>query len=254
VVKSGAFHGEVIGSALVIRLDRPPVNALDADTLHELADRLDAARSAAVASIVLTGTGSVFSAGADLVRVLEADAADVDAGIDALSRAFEALFVFPRPVVAAVNGHALAGGAILTCCCDYRIMSSAAGTIGAVELRAGVPFPAWALEVLRHAVNNHHLQEVVFTGRAYTPDDALTKGLIDEVVPEAELMARALQMADELAAVPPVTYSLMKEALRRPAIDAAVRGTSATDDQIKAAWGSGEVQDAIRKLLASLGG
>lgn len=249
-----AFHSEVTGSVLVIRLDRPPVNALDADTLHELADRLDAARSEAAESIVLTGTGSVFSAGADLFRVLEGDAADVDAGIDALSRAFEALFVFPRPVVAAVNGHALAGGAILTCACDYRIMSATTGTIGAVELRAGVPFPAWALEILRHAVANHHFQEIVFTGRSYPPHDALAKGLVDEVVPDGELMARAVQMADELASVPAVTYSLMKEAVRKPAVDAAVRGTIATDEQIKAAWRSPEVHDAIRKLLASLGG
>jgi enoyl-CoA hydratase len=246
-----AIESELDGTTLVLRLNRPPVNALDVDTLEELSDQLDATESSDATAVVLTGAGTVFSAGADLYRVLEAGPDYIDAGIAALTRAFETLFVFPRPVVAAVNGHALAGGCILTCACDYRIMSESAGTIGAVELKAGVPFPAWALEVLRHAVNNHHVQEIVYTGRSYPPDVALDKGLVDEVVPSDALMARALEMADELAAVPPTTFALMKRALRKPAVEAA-RAGALGDDEIKAAWRSQEVHDAIRALLASL--
>jgi enoyl-CoA hydratase len=248
----GVIQSELRGSTLILRLDRPPVNALDADTLDELSDRLDAAASEAAKAVVLTGTGAIFSAGADLYRVLEGGPDYVNAGIAALSRAFETLFVFPRPVIAAVNGHALAGGCIITCACDYRIMSEDGGRIGAVELKAGVPFPAWALEVLRHAVNNDHVQEIVYTARSYRPADALAKGLVDEVAPAGDLMQRALDMADELAAVPPTTFSLMKRALRKPAVEAARRESAATDEEIKAAWRSEEVHDAIRALLATL--
>jgi enoyl-CoA hydratase len=248
----GAIESELSDNTLVLRLNRPPVNALDAETLDELSDRLDAAVSEDVKAVVLTGTGNVFSAGADLYRVLEGGPEYVNAGIASLSRAFETLFVFPRPVIAAVNGHALAGGCILTCACDYRIMSETAGAIGAVELRAGVPFPAWALEVLRYAVNNEHVQEVVYTARSYVPADALSKGLIDEVTEPSELLPRAFAMATELAAVPPVTFGLMKRALRKPAVEAATREAAATDEEIKAAWRSEEVHDTIRALLASL--
>lgn len=248
----GAIHSELSGGTLVLRLDRPPVNALDVDTLNELADGLASASSEPADSIVLTGTGTVFSAGADLFRVLDGGPDYVDAGIVALSRAFEALFTFPRPVVAAVNGHALAGGCILTCACDYRLMSATGGKIGAVELKAGVPFPAWALEILRYAVNNQHVQEIVYTGRSYTPGVAVGMGLIDEVVPAEDLMTRALEMAAELAAVPATTFTLMKSALRKPAIDAAIAGAAATDEEIKAAWRSEEVQDSIKRLLSSL--
>jgi enoyl-CoA hydratase/carnithine racemase len=115
-----------------------------------------------------------------------------------------------------------------------------------------VPFPAWALEILRFAMNNDHVQEIVYTGRAYSPQDALAKGLVDEVVPGEDLMQRALQTAAELASVPAVTFGLMKEALRKPAIEAAAAGAAATDEEIKAAWRSDEVRDSIRKLLASL--
>jgi enoyl-CoA hydratase len=249
----GTINSRVQDDVLVLEIDRPPVNALDVETLNELAERLEKAVWEEQGSVVLTGKGALFSAGADLRKALDGDADYINAGIVALSQAFEALFVFPRPVVAAVNGHALAGGCVLTCACDYRIMSDAGGTIGAVELKAGVPFPSWALEIVRYAVNNHHVQEVVLTGRAYPPEEALGKGLIDEVVPHDDLMSRAVAMAKELAEVPSNTFRLMKRALRKPAIEAAIKGAAATDDEVKATWRSPEVQDAIRKLLASLG-
>lgn len=248
-----ALNSEVRDGALVIEIDRPPVNALDVETLNELTERLEKAVWEEQGAVVLTGKGSTFSAGADLHKVLEGGPEYVNAGIVALSQAFEALFVFPRPVVAAVNGHALAGGCIVTCACDYRIMSDSAGSIGAVELKAGVPFPSWALEVLRFAVNNEHLQEIVMTGRAYEPAEALDKGLVDEVVPHDQLMERALATAAELGAVPPNTYRLTKRALRKPAVEAAIKGAASTNEEVKATWRSPEVQDSIRKLLSTLG-
>jgi enoyl-CoA hydratase len=248
-----ALNSEARDGVLIIEIDRPPVNALDVDGLNELTERLDKAVWEEQGAIVLTGAGATFSAGADLKKVLDGGPEYINAGIVALSQAFEALFVFPRPVVAAVNGYALAGGCILTCACDYRLMSASAGEIGAIELKAGVPFPSWALEVLRHSVNNQHVQEVVLTGRSYSPADALAKGLIDEVVPADQLMTRALATAAELAAIPPNTYRLTKRALRKPAVEAAIKGAASTNEEIKAAWRSPEVLDAIRRQLAALG-
>ena len=238
---------------VVLTLNRPPVNALDVETLDELTDALNDAARGEPQAVILTSEGRVFSAGADLNRVLEGDATYIDAGIVALSRCFETLFTFPRPVIAAVNGHALAGGCILTCACDYRIMASGDGRIGAIELAAGVPFPSWALEIVRYAVNNQHVPEVVYLARAYEPNDAVRIGLIDEIVDAADLMPRAFEMAGELARVPRQTFELMKRALRRDAVDTARRGT-ARDDVIKAAWRSPEVRDAIKRQMALIAG
>ena len=248
-----AINSEVRDGVLVLELDRPPVNALDVDTLNELTERLDKAVWEEQGALVLTGKGSTFSAGADLRAILDGGPEYINAGIVALSQAFEALFVFPRPVVAAVNGHALAGGCILTCACDYRIMSASAGSIGAVELKVGVPFPSWALEVLRFAVNNDHLQEIVVTARAYEPDEALAKGLVDEIVDEDALMERAFEVASELAAVPANTFRLTKRALRKPAVESAIKGAASTNEEVKAAWRSPEVLDAVRAILTRLG-
>ncbi|MEA2453188.1 MAG: enoyl-CoA hydratase [Actinomycetota bacterium] len=237
---------------LVIELHRPPVNALDIETLDALADVLEDAGEEPDA-VILTGRGSAFSAGADLRKVLEADPVYIDAGIVALARCFEALFVFPRPLIAAVNGYALAGGAVITCTADRRIMSEDAGLIGAVELKAGVPFPAWALEIVRHAVNNSHVEEVIYFGRSYSPTDALRIGLVDEVVPAAQLMSRATEVARELAEVPRETFGLTKNSLRRWTVETARRGMALTDEEVKAAWKLPEVHDAIRRLMASIG-
>ncbi len=237
----------------VVRIDRPPVNALDIDTLNGIADALDAAVSDETRAVVLTGTGSTMSAGADLAAVFDATDDEIDAGIDALTRAFRTLFQFPKPAVAAVNGHALAGGAVLTCGCDHRLMGENAGRIGAVELAAGVPFPAWAIELVRHAVHNEHLQEIIYFARAYEPTEALAKGLIDEIVPDDELLQRAVDRALKLARAPAQSYELTKRNMRAAA-SAAAESLTRYDAEVKEAWKSAEVKDAIRRQLDSLRG
>lgn len=235
----------------ILRIDRPPVNALDVDTLNELSDAFDVAEADQTRAVVLTGTGSTMSAGADLVKVLEGDASYIDAGIDALSRNFRTLFEFPKPVVAMVNGHALAGGAVLTCGCDYRLMGKWAGSIGTIELAAGVPFPAWALELVRYAVPNEYFAEVVYFARSYVPEEALRKGLVDEVVADTLLMSRAIEIAFELAQVPASTFAITKRSMRAAAV-AAAEELSRFDDDVKAAWRSKEVQDAVRRQMDAL--
>lgn len=235
----------------MIRIDRPPVNALDVDTLNELSDELDRAAGDETRAVILTGTDSTFSAGADLVKVLQGDDSYIDAGIDALSRNFRTLFEFPKPVVAMVNGHALAGGAVLTCACDYRLMGKWAGEIGTIELAAGVPFPAWAMELVRYAVPTRYFQEIVYYGHSYVPETALQKGLIDEFVADTLLVARAIEVAHQLLKVPARTFALTKRSMRA-ATSAAAEELTRFDDDVKAAWKSKEVQDAVQRQMDAL--
>jgi enoyl-CoA hydratase len=241
-------------SIRLVTLDRPPVNALDVDTLRELTNVLEAAAADGdINGVVLTGAGKVMSAGADLTKVLQAGDDYIDAGIDALNRAFRTLFIFPKPVVAAVNGHALAGGAVLVCGCDHRVMGAGAGRIGVIELAAGVPFPAWALQLVSHRVHSGYLEEVVLFGRAYEPEVAHRYGLIDEVVDDGAIVDVALDRAGELAQVPSRTFMLTKRSLRAAAV-ANAEALAAHDNEIKEAWRSPEVRAAIQLQMASLRG
>src|SRR5438874_17109 len=183
----------------VLRLARPPMNALNLELLQRLEEALSEAERSAAKAVILTGEGPAFSAGADLFEVLDQGSEYIDAAGRSLSSCFAALFRFPRPVVAAVNGHAIAGGCILASACDYRIGAEGEYRIGVTELAVGVPFPTWALEIMRFAVPGGTLQELVMLARLYRPDRALHKGLLDDVVAPDRLMERATEIADRLA-------------------------------------------------------
>ncbi len=238
------------GSIAVLRLDQPPVNALDREVLLAITASLRRVERSDAAAVVLTGTGSVFSAGADLFRVLNESDDYLRTSLAALTEAFETLFTFPRPVVAAVNGHAIAGGAVLVCACDYRVCASGNHKIGFAELRVGVPFPAWALEIARWGTRPANLQEVIYFARSYEPNAALQRALVDEIVEPEALMNRALAVANKLASIPAASFALMKESLRRPVVER-VAASSEADAKAREAWGSEEVRDSIRRFLVA---
>ena len=238
----------------VAHLARPPVNALDRELLQAIGDTFTELKESDYPAVVLTGEGSSFSAGADLFSVLEGSTDYIEGTVPALSAAFSALFEFPRPVVAAVNGHAIAGGAILTCACDYRIMAEGSGRIGISELKVGVPFPTYAIEIMRFAVAPQHFQELVYLARAYPPEDALEKGMIDDIVEPERLMDRAVDVAQRFARIPRATFESMKKIIRQPTLDRIARYGPEHDEKAKKGWSSDVVQDSIREfLLVTLG-
>jgi enoyl-CoA hydratase len=236
------------GDITVMRLNAPPVNALDREVLLAITAALHEIEASDARAVVLTGAGNAFSAGADLFRVLNEGDDYLRTSLAALTEAFGALFEFPRPVVAAVNGHAIAGGAVLVCASDHRIAAAGDHKIGFAELRVGVPFPAWALEIARWGTRPANLQEVIYFGRSYDPDGAFARGLIDEIVEPDQLMTRALSTAERLAAIPAVSFRLMKESLRRPVFER-VRAAESADRAAKEAWASDEVRAAVSAFL-----
>lgn len=235
------------GRIALVRLNHPPVNALGTEVLAALSEAL--ASVAEADAVVLTGQGAAFSAGANLFRVLEAGADEVRSGVSQLATTFGDLFTFPRPVIAAVNGHAIAGGAVLICACDWKLAAEGDHKIGFGELRVGVPFPTWALEIARFAVQPERLQEVIYFGRSYDPAGAMERGLIDEIVPAGRLLDRAFEVAERLASMPAITFEQTKRALRRPTVEW-VRKHGARDDAIvRDAWSGPEVREAIDRYL-----
>ena len=171
---------ETVEGIAVLRMQHGKANALDIEFCEALAARFNALRTNdEVEAIVLTGAGTMFSAGVDLKRLSAGGAHYVRAFLPALHKLYEEVFFHPKPVVAAINGHAVAGGAILACCADRRIMAHEAGRIGVTEMLVGVPFPALAFEVLRAAVPAEYLAEFAYSGATYMTDDALECGWID---------------------------------------------------------------------------
>jgi enoyl-CoA hydratase len=202
-----------IDGVAVVRLAHGKVNALDLELLERITATFTDLDAGPATAVVFTGTGRAFSAGVDLWRIVNDGADYVRAFLPALDAAFRAVFTAGKPVVAALNGHAIAGGAILAAACDHRIM--AGGTIGVTELLVGVPFPPTALEILRHAYGERACRRAVLTGETHPPAEALAAGYVDEVTAPEALLESAVGWARSLAErTPPDTLRLTKAQLR----------------------------------------
>jgi enoyl-CoA hydratase len=207
------------GDVAVLQLVHGKANALDLELCDALAKSFRQIETANARAVVLTGQGRMFSAGVDLPRLTAGGADYVRAFLPALHRLYDAVFHHPKPVIAAVNGHAIAGGCVLACCADRRIAAREGGRIGVTELLVGVPFPPLAFEVMRFATAPKYFPDVILSGATFPTDEALTRGLVDEVAEPAALMERALTAAQTLARLPPKTFALTKQQIRQPLVD-----------------------------------
>lgn len=243
------FERERRDAITILRMAHGKANALDLELLEGMVAELAAVETEGTRALVLTGAGSIFSAGVDLFRLVDGGAGYVERFFPALGRALERLFLLPIPVVAAVNGHAVAGGCLLTLAADYRLMARGPGKIGIPEQRVGVPFPTWPTEIVRFAVPPHQIQAMMHLGRTYGVDEAVERGLLDEVAEPGDLLDRALAVAGDLAAIAPETFRLTKEQLRRP-VQQRVREHHDLDAQVFEVWKSPATHQVIRDYLA----
>jgi enoyl-CoA hydratase len=207
----------------VLRMARGKGNSLNLDLLAALAESLNALERGPARAGVITGQGSVFGAGVDLPELLAGGEGYIRRFLPLMVDVFQRLATFPKPLVAAVNGHAIAGGAIIMLTCDLRLLATGSARIGLSEIQVGVLFPSWALEIARHATPPEHFSELICTGRTWQPDDALTRGLVDALVAPNELLDRACAAAAELGNLAPKIFTTTKLAVRRPLIESAER-------------------------------
>ena len=236
------------GTVAVLRMMHGKANALDLEFCEALTAQLEASAQSDARALVVVGQGGMFSAGLDLVRLLDGGAAYVRAFIPVFNRTFETLFACPKPVVAAVNGHAIAGGCILACAADYKVMAREPGRIGIPELLVGVPFPVVPLEIMRFAAPQS-LQAMTYRGTTFTAGAALQHGIVDAVVEPEALLDEAVAAAESLAAIPSAAFTLTKRQLRDPAMQR-MRAGAATDADVANAWASAETLGAIRDYVA----
>ncbi len=222
------------------------VGAMDLELLNALNEAMQEAHDSV--ALIITGKGRAFSAGVDLFRIVDDGRDYIRDFLAALDRMLETLHHFPRPVIAAINGHAIAGGCVLAAAADERYMADQAGRIGIPELMVGVPFPPLALETMRMALPAPVLHDLIFTGRLLQPEEAKACGLLSGVVPPSDLQSISLQRARTLASLPPESFRLTKESLRRPYLSNAKKASD-LETEIFDQWCSPEVHAFIRAYL-----
>lgn len=222
-----------------VRLTCGKANALNPRSLAAIASALDEAEAADARGVVLTGYDRFFSSGLDLVSLYDLDRPAMDAFVREFDRVMLRVFTFPRPVIAAVNGYAVAGGCILALACDARLVSAGAARIGLNEIQLGLAFPASALEIARHAVPAPSLDSVLYGGLLCTPDEALARGLVDGVT-DGDVTAEARAVACRLAEAPAAAFATIKASLKKPALHRAHETLDPLREAFVAAWFSAE--------------
>lgn len=231
-----------------LKLAHGKVSAIDIELGEAMIAEMQAAMDPSVKAVILTGSGSSFSAGVDLFRVVKDGPEYGRRFLPILDGLLHAVLTLPKPTIAAVNGHAIAGGCILAAACDHRIMTEGHGRIGIPELAVGVPFPALPLQIMSARVNDPALRDLVFTGRTVLIDEAKTMGLIDEKCPSGMLMDRAMEVAERMAAIPAGAFALTKEAFYAPILERA-KLLADSNARVVEAWLQPHTYDTIRAYL-----
>lgn len=237
------------GQIAVIEMAHGKANALDTEFCEALVGALNELE-ASTNAVVISGRGPIFSAGVDLLRALDEGPEYFESFLPALHRLYERVFNFPKPVVAAINGHAIAGGCVLACATDWRVMTSEKGRIGVTELLVGLPLPALAFEIMRFVSAPQRFEEIIFTGATFTPDVGHALGLVDELTSAADVTSRALAAAERLASLSPPAFALTKRQSRQPVTERMAASGMRFEQDVAAVWRAPESIARVRDYVA----
>lgn len=229
-----AFTREDADGIALVRFERPPVNAIDFAVTEELGPLAAGLARTPPKAVVLTGAGGFFSAGLDLKAVPAYSAEQRKALVLSINRLVRQLYGLPCPLVAAINGHAMAGGLVMALACDLRIAAAGPTKLALSEVNVGIPFPLGPLIVVNDIASGAVRRDLALLGRVYDPAAALAAGIVDEVVPPERLLARARERAKELAALR--GYKAIKAQLRAASLAELDRANAAEDDPILKLW------------------
>jgi len=237
------------GRTAVLALASDKVNALDVGVLREISAFVEFCEQAPeVAALVVTGEGPLFSAGLNVTEVLAHDVDYTEVLLGALGDALLALFGSPLPTVVAVNGSAIAGGCLLACVFDTRLIAEDA-RIGVTELTVGVAFPVLALELLRHVCGSG-AESLVFGAALLDAEAACRVGLAHRSLPGSELRSAAIAEAERLASFDPRAYALAKACTRRSVLSAVdTEDSRAIDTRVLAQWQDDTTRAGLGRLL-----
>jgi enoyl-CoA hydratase len=244
---------EAAGELAILRMEMGKANAVGPAFLGALDEALGELERDLPRGIVLVGYDRYFSAGLDLPALLPLERGAMRDLITLFSRVMLRLFTLPRPVVAAVNGHAVAGGCVLALQADVRLMTDdEEARIGLKEAALGIGLPTAVIETLRIQVPAAALVPIALEARLFPPLEALELGLVDALAPSGELLARAASRARELGSTPPFAYAQIKGALRAPAAETIqTRGATEAERWLDT-WFSEDARRLVGEAVAKL--
>lgn len=240
------------GEIRELRLARPPANALDPALVAELRAALDEAPRTGARALVLSGRPGLFSGGLDVPALLAFDRPAMTRFLGEFLDLLRSVALSEIPVVAAITGHAPAGGAVLAIHCDHRVMASGEFRIGLNEVRVGIPLPQSLHSVLVRLVGRRQAERLGVRGLLVPAAEALAIGLVDELAAPDEVVPRALEVAGDYLSLPPTAMRRTRELARRDLAAIFDREQRVTWESFVDDWFSAETRGALQALVERL--
>jgi enoyl-CoA hydratase len=226
---------EQCDTTALVTFDRPPVNAIDMELIEgfrEVVEQL--AASPPPGGLVLTGAGRAFSAGIDFKEVPRYAPEQQALTVAHVNAAVAALYGLPTCTVAAVNGHAIGGAAVMALACDVRLAADTDLKIGLTEVTAGIPYPACPIEIVRAEIEPSFRRHLVLSGELIDASEARAHGIVDELVAPDALVARAVELARVRAAAS--AYAQVKRQLKGAVLERMEAIVAGTGDPALGDW------------------
>ncbi len=239
-------HAEGVAT---LTLQRGKVNAVNATVVHELQQCLrDLERDAQVRAVVLTGQGKFFSFGLDVPELYPLPKDVFARFLHDFTDLYTEIYLYPKPVIAALNGHAIAGGCMLALACDRRLMVTGNAKIALNEITFGSAVFAGSVAMLRACVGERRAEKVLLTGKMVLPAEALALGLVDRVISGEHLMPCALAEARSLSAGAGMPWAAIKRLLREPIAEEMRRREGDSIREFVEIWYSAPTREQLQRI------
>jgi Delta3-Delta2-enoyl-CoA isomerase len=230
-------------------LSRGKVNALTEEVVDELRNSFQAlSTDPKVKAVILTGTGKFFSFGFDIPHFLDHSKDQFARYLTKFADFYTYLFVFPKPVIAALNGHTIAGGCMIATACDYRIMVKGKAKISLNEITFGSSVFAGSVEMLKACVGHRNAESILCSGAMYSAEQALDLGLIHKIAQEQDLLPLAERVAEDFASRDSQAFQSIKQLLRKPIAEEMKKRESESIVEFVDIWYSPETRAQVEQV------
>ena len=233
-----------------VTMGRDKVNAISNQLIDQLRACLqEIENDASINALVFTGRENFFSFGFDVPELLTMDREETFAFLTNFTSLYTYMFVFPKAIVGAVNGHAIGGGCMLTTVCDYRIMASEGIKIALNEINIGASVFAGAVAMLIAAVGHRNAEKILLSGNMFDAKTALEYGLADAICSREDLAAEAAKKAEEFAGKDRAPFMSIKNLVRLPIAEEMKKREEASIREFIEIWFTDETRDKLRKVV-----
>lgn len=240
------------GGIRELRLNRPPVNALNPELVHVLRAAVEAAPREGVQALVISGSSGIFSAGLDVPTLLTLDRTGMRAFWSEFFGLCGALARAPIPIAAAITGHSPAGGAVLALFCDYRVMARGAYRIGLNEVQVGLTVPDSIQAGLRRLIGTYRAERLLVQGTMLEAEAALAVGFVDELADVDFVTARAVGWLGDVLKLPRQAMLSTRALARADLTTLFDDSDSRSVDALLDTWFAPEAQSTLRAMVEKL--